>query len=167
MVPSPLLDEMICRSARAFYCFALLAPKALSRASGGCEWCRRARTIRTHQTKKWSAKQGIGGNRTGSTPCSTHQWQGTTSGSESVGRAFAAAFRISSSEESSSCIFSSMSSLKLPMKGQYTRTSPDSVRIEENIHPLSTWTGVESAEDLSTNGEFRRNGRPHDVKVHT
>ena len=57
-------------------------------------------------------------------------------------------------------------SIILRPNGQYTSTSPDSVRMAENDHPLSTWMGVVSGIDLSTSDELRRNGRPQDVKVH-
>lgn len=37
----------------------------------------------------------------------------------------------------------------------------------ENDHPLSTWIGVVSGDDLSTSDDPSRNGRPQEVKVQT
>lgn len=37
----------------------------------------------------------------------------------------------------------------------------------ENDHPLSTWIGVVSGDDLSTSDDPSRKGRPQEVKVQT
>ena len=102
-----------------------------------------------------SGRGGIAGNLVGS-KSKSHVTQGITF--SFVGMAFLLPCRFISSS------FASRISDILPAKGHHTKTSPDLVRTEENVHPHSICRGTNSG-SLFKSGEDNRNGRPQFTNV--